>query len=273
VPLTLEHLDYLPPVGRWHNAVLVDCEDGETELELYGRPLPQREWTGPDTSDLVQGAAVVARTTVSAASMKLSFESRNFEPEVLEELRRTAPIPLSEEEKWAVLPPLIFALCVVVTWGAAKFVGAFFEELGRGTAQSFAAWLKRTWNSAREPERDRILAVRFELEEGRFISAFVIVPYDSPDPEKLIEVALGKLGDIASVAGMQREQATFPGLWRGAYIFDQGTWRLAWWTDGTEVFRSRWFEDNLPNPERFLGRPLLVDIPPPLPPTGGQAVN
>lgn len=73
-------------------------------------------------------------------------------------------------------------------------------------------------------------------------------------------------GTLASFAGLQQERGALPGMKRAAFMFLDGTWHLAWWTDGESVFRTRWFDEHMPDPGGILGRPLLgtdMDVQPP----------
>lgn len=262
VPMNVEHLDYLPPVGRWHGGTLIGCEDGETELQLRGRMLPQYLPSGDDPPDPTNRVSSLAAGGMPAEGMELHLELRNFTGEVQEELRQTAPFPLIEENRWSILPPLLWTLSIPVTWGAIKFTGAFFEELGKISADKFVSWLKRMWSKAEETNRDRILAFQFTLPNGGFITAFAFAGCDDPEPDAGLGAALDRLGEVASVAGIQNKENLFPGLKRAAYIFDKGEWHLAWWTDGDAVIRTHWFDSNMPDAERFLGHPIL-DLPDP----------
>lgn len=261
ISMNYEHLDYLPPLGRWYDGRLVDCDDGETELELYGRALPQYVPIGPDPPNPLEvSGPLPLANPISVHDLQLRLELRNFGPTLQDELRETAPFPVREEQRWAALPPLEIALLVPVTWGAIKFAGAFCEELGRTTAASLVAWLKRIWDRAEDPARDRLFAVEFMLPDATSITAFVIMKHDDPESEAAALEAVEHLGEIASVAGLHKERETLAGLKRCAYIFSEGCWRLAWWTDGERILRTHWFDENLPDPSRFLVHPA-VDLP------------
>ena len=39
IPMSTEHLDYLPPIGRWYDGEVVQAPDGEWELFLVGQQL------------------------------------------------------------------------------------------------------------------------------------------------------------------------------------------------------------------------------------------
>ncbi len=258
IPIMVEHLDYLPPIGRWCDGRLVDCDDGETELELHGRRLAQLAPVAADPPDPLSAVGDVQEVAVpSDLSIVLRLEARNFSPSGLAALHQTAPIPVREEHRWSELPPLIWTLAIPVMWGAVKFAGAFFEELGKVSAKAFSEWIRRMWDSSKEPQRDRILAVQFEISDGSTVTAFVPVRYDSPDQEAVLARALEHLGDVATFVGAQKEQHMIARLQRAALLFDGQDWHLAWWTDGESVYRTHWFTANQPDPSRFLGRPLF----------------
>lgn len=257
IPITIEHLDYVPPIGRWHDGRLVDADDGETELELHGRRLTQLVPANHDPPNPLDAIDTLGTVSVpDGVEVILRIEGRNFSRSSLEEIHRTGPIVVHEEHRWAELPPLMWTLSIPVIWGAAKFAGAFFEEVGKVSAKAFTDWIRRMSDSSKEPKRDRLLAVQFQLPDGGAVIAFVPVRHDDSDGSTSIR-ALERLGDVAAFVGMQKEQHLIPALRQAALIFDDGDWHLAWWTDGEAVYRTHWFNDNLPDPTRFLGRPLL----------------
>ena len=70
--------------------------------------------------------------------------------------------------------------------------------------------------------------------------------------------ALQHSGVVASLAGIQAESGVLGDAKQVGLIYDEsGDWRLAWWFDGERVFKTHWFVKNCPDPQRFLGRPLL----------------
>jgi hypothetical protein len=263
VPANLEHLTYYPPIARWYDGELVECDDGHTELMLDARELRQLVRRGADPDVLAATASLPeANDAVPGASATVRFEPRNFEPQAVAALATSCPLPLKEEMRWAGLPPIEWLLSVPVIWGASKFAGAFMAELGRDRAQAFIEWMHRASAAAREPERDRLVTVAFDLDDHRVIYSVVPIAADDMDDEALL-LAFDKLRDVAALAGMQKEVGEpFPGLERAAFLFDDDVWRLAWWTDGTAVYRTRWFNENAPDASRFLGHPLLQQRPP-----------
>jgi hypothetical protein len=257
IPMTREHLDFLPPIGRWHDGRLVEANDGATELELIGRPLRFYVPTCPDPTDPIALVDELAEGPIPAGvDATLTFEGRNFSQDVLERIADEASMPTEAEIRWSVLPPIIWTISVIVTWGGIKFTGAFFEELGKQSAQSFAAWIRRMWNEAEEPDRDRVLAVQFVLADDSFVTAFGMGRHDADDEAVMVQ-ALERLGDVASFVGLQRDRGILgDDMKRAAIVFDAGMWHLAWWTDGDRVFETNWFQANAPDASRFLGHPL-----------------
>jgi hypothetical protein len=80
------------------------------------------------------------------------------------------------------------------------------------------------------------------------------VRHTDPDAEALILDALESVSAVASFAGIQSEREVLPGLLRAAFIYDAGSCHFAWWTDGDTVYRTPWFNEHCPDPERFLDR-------------------
>jgi hypothetical protein len=260
LPMTIEHLDYIPPIGRWHSAEVVEAPDGEFELELRGSSLRQLVPAGDDPTDiLLQTELLPEADHPPVTDVRLNLVGRNYSTDSLEALIEEAPFEVEVEEKWSHLPPLIWTLSIPVVWGACKFTGAFFEALGKESAESFARWLRAAWSRSREPDRDRMLVLRFELGDGTLLYGFIPSEYDAGEAEENLLAGLKQANTLAGFAGLQRERGVFPGMERAAFIFKDGGWHLAWWTDGAAVYRTHWFDRNLPDPAGYLGRPLLDD--------------
>lgn len=263
VAVTIEHLDYLPPIGRWYEASVVEASDGEFELEMNGRALRQLIPTGNDPADPLDTVATLPEQTIPNAVLPvISFEARNFEVSDLPVIEAGAPFPMILEHRWSQLPPLIWTLSIPVVWGACKFAGSFLETLGKVSAEALAGWLRASWSRSKDPNRDRILSVQFDLGDGVFIYGFIPSQPDAADDEHTIAAGLRQSDLLAAFAGAQKEREILPALKRAAFIFMDSRWRLAWWTDGDSVFRTHWFDDHTLDPARFLGRPLLGDIAP-----------
>ena len=186
----------------------------------------------------------------------VQLELRNFAPTDAEELSNTCPLSVRPENKWSVLPPLEWTLWILVTWGLAKYTGAFLQELGRSNAQSLVNWVAKAAKRARESQRQQMFTVMFELDEARYI--YAIVPFESDTAQVRLTSALGSLDDVASFAVLaQQEAGKYVGLQRATFLYDESGWHFAWWTDGNGVYLTNWFVKHCPDPARFLGRPLL----------------
>jgi hypothetical protein len=257
IPITVEHLSYIPPIGRWHSAEVIEAPDGEFDLELRGSPLRQLVPVGHDPADvllLVDGLHEVESPTTEA---QLQYEARNFTADDVAALQEAPPFPLKEEYKWSNLPPLIWTLSIPVLWGACKFAGSFFETLGKESAESVAQWLRAAWNRSKEADRDRMLTLEFTLSDGSLIYGFIPCGRRSEDTDQSLIAGLDQANTLASFAGLQQQHGVFPGMKRAAFIFLDDRWNLAWWTDGTAVYRMHWFDRHLPDPAGYLGRPLM----------------
>jgi hypothetical protein len=261
VPMTLEHLSILPPMGRWYEAEIVTAEDGADELLLYGRNLRRLRPLGadPDPWGLIP-ADISTERTEPAAIAEIALEPRNFESDAFNQAETTAPLRLTTETRWSVLPPLEWILVIPVVWGAARFAGSFLDELGRGLAQRTLAWIDGLAASAKDPERDQLVTLRFVLPDDSLILAFIPVPTGTMTVETVAPPALDKAGAVAELAGAQNA-GLLGDVCQMALIWQDGEWHLAWWVAHDDSVRvTNWFLENEPDPSRFLGRPLL-DLP------------
>ena len=250
-----EHLTYIPPMARWYDGDVVDCEDGASELIIKGRELKQLLPRGDDPDPLEIVAALPVAPPPLDIPIELRFEPRNFAQDTLDEIRETCPFPTKEELRWSALPPIEWVLSVPVVWGAIRFAGAFFDELGRASASSLVAWFKRLSARSRDPARDRLVTISFALDDTRLVYGVVPIPESDPNADAMLEKALESVGVVAAFAGAQKGGASgLAGLLQAAFIFDGDRWRFAWWTDGEQVYRTHWFERHSPDPSRFLGR-------------------
>lgn len=261
LPLSYEHLAFIPPWGRVYEAEIVEADDGERDVVMMARDLPQYVGPGPE-SDLDRLLAGLPESEPVSLDLSVGFERRNYSDVALSKIEEDAPLPLDEHLKWSVLPPIEFILVAAVTWGAVKFAGAFCAELGRAAAQGLISWFKRAGDASLEPERDRIHCVSFELGDRRTVDAYILVKHDDDHGEEMMANGFESISAVASFAGLQKESDYLPGLVKAAFIFDGQAWRLGWWTDGTRVNRTQWFESNCPDSSRFLGHGFLgIDLP------------
>jgi hypothetical protein len=102
-----------------------------------------------------------------------------------------------------------------------------------------------------------MLTLEFELQDGSLVHGFIPCSRQSEDDDQSLIAGLEQTNTLASFAGLQQERGVFPGMKRAAFIFLDDRWDLAWWTDGTAVYRMHWFDRHLPDPAAYLGRPLM----------------
>jgi hypothetical protein len=269
IAMNVEHLNLLPPIGRWNDGEIRDLEDGEQQVLLYGDMLRQFQ----AQADIADPFALQTPSTTDAAPIGLDLtiqaEARNFDPETWANASSASPFPVAETHKWSELPPLEWLLAVPVTWGAVRFAGSFLDRLGAAAGDSLVTWIRDTSRRAKEADRDRYVTLSFELYVGRVVYGFVPVQADD-DEVSVLRSALEMAGGLAEVAGAQRSGAA-PAAHRIAYFFDGSQWQLGWFVTDEGVFRTKYFSDHAPDPERFLGRPLFPDDLPPTGSLGGRS--
>ena len=255
IAMNVEHLNLFPPVGRWSDGEVTTLDDGELQVLLYGETLDQFT-ASTDIVDPFQGDDSTG-SPPEALAVSLGAESRNFDPEVWKEAAASCPLPVKQVHKWSSLPPIEWVLTIPVAWGAAKFLGSFLDRLGTATGDAFVEWLKVTSRKAHEPERDRYVTLSFDLGDGRIVYGFI--PFAAEDDELFaVREALDSAGALAEVAG-QLNAGVATNAHLVAYLFDGREWRLAWFVTDDGAYSTRYFSENMPDPERFLGRPVLSD--------------
>jgi hypothetical protein len=266
VPISIEHLSILPPVGLWHDAEVVIAEDGASELILRGHPLRNLRPVGKDPDFKLLLPPDRATSTTRPAIASVDVEPRNFEPADFADARDSAPIPVDEVSRWSALPPIEWVLSIPVLWGVTKFAGSFLDALGKESARAVVEWIGRLSSKAKDAERDRIITLQFELPavDGVEPLIFGFIPVDAnADIAETTMPAIDLAGMIAELAGAQAELGVLGALRRAAFIWSEGAWRLAWWVaDDTTVRLTNWFLANEPDVTRYLGRPLLEEPQP-----------
>jgi hypothetical protein len=256
--MNLEHLAILPPVGRWYEAEIVTADDGEDELVLYGKQLKTLRPVGQDPDPW----AVIPRDASAdreqrAAIAEVSLEPRNFDEEDFNQAREKAPIDITSETRWSALPPLEWVLVIPVVWGASRFLGSFLDELGRAAAAGIVTWIDGLAQKAKDPERDRLVTLRFVLPDDSLILALIPVRTDETTIETEALAAIDAAGAVAELAGAQAD-GLLAEVRQMALIWKEDQWHLAWWVQDDETVRvTNWYLANEPDPARFLGRPLL----------------
>lgn len=257
IPMNIEHLNMLPPVGRWSDGEVKLLEDGEQQVLLYGEMLDQYV-ASVDIEDPFRQTGEGTGSAPATIDASVGVEARNFDPETWREASSECPLPVRELHKWSSLPPIEWVLMVPVAWGASKFLGSFLERLGSAAGEALVGWLKATSRKAREPERDRYVTLSFVLDDGREVLGFI--PFAADDDELVaVTAALDAAGTLAEVAGRLNDGAD-ASAHRVAYAFDGSEWRLVWFVTDDAAYCTKYFADNTPDPERFLGRPLLPEL-------------
>lgn len=119
--------------------------------------------------------------------------------------------------------------------------------------------LKSTSHRAHEPGRDWYVTLSFDLPDRRIVYGFIRLAADD-DELAAARIALDSAGTLAEGAGRMNDGiATDAHL--VAYLFDGTESRLARFVIDAGAFRTKYFTENLPDPEKFLGRPLLKGLP------------
>lgn len=255
IPLGVEHLSYLPPRGRISRAEVITAPDGEDELIMYGEDL---EFGKANDLVLDETSSGPQDQIQIGDSVTMATESRNFTQEAWQELQTEAPLPVEERPTWSDLPPLILTLLIPVTWGAAKFMGSFLSQLGTAAADGLVSWIKKAARTAKDNERETLVEIDFTLgDSGPTILGFTALDLQSETSAVELQKALDAAGRLAEFAGSVAAGQQPATLRRCAFQWDKDQWRLAWWATDERVYVTPWFNANYPQPQRFLGRPLL----------------
>jgi hypothetical protein len=253
IPMTTEHLSYLPPFGRIHRAEVVEDRSGHADLIFHGREL-RRRWS----RDLALGDMTTdGEPGDGAIDFELSAEPRNFEAEVWQELQETAPVQLQGHIAWADLPPVIWILTTVVTLGVGEFAKGFVAKFGENLADRLPSWLVSAAKKAKNSGRHNLLQFRFETTLGVQVTAFVPFDPHAADAVEKLRDGLNRLGTVGDFAGFVSGGGV-EDMQMAAFIFDEGEFHLAWWASPDTAYISPWFERHHPDPTLFLGRPLLA---------------
>lgn len=253
-PLTVEHLDFEPPVGRLIDAELFTDAAGVTFLrakhQLIRPEIVDTEWPAVTASDAAEEPMLDDRISVS-----LQLEKRNFPSDVLEELKSESPVEVSEFSAYSQLPPLEYLFVFTVGLGGLclrEYLKGFFGAVGKLSAQNLASFIRRFGAKALSPERTRVVTFRFEgLPQEVIVTGHILDAGANDLTRQLQDVP--ELGQLAETV----VQELPPGLIQAAFIHDGECWQLAWYvTDGPAVFRTEWFSKNEPPYEDVLGHPL-----------------
>lgn len=255
IKMNVEHLSYMPPVGRWHRAEVVDYADGNSELVMFGHSLSTQRAT--DTVLTRNPPEDVPPAPELIDGVEISLESRNFDAADWERLKNESPLRVEEQAAWSWLPPIIWLISVPVTWGVTQFVGGFLNRLGEASADGLVDWIKRNTQHAKESSRDALVEVSFDISPNLRVLAFVQFNAHTKDAVSELRSGLDGLGPVASFAGWMTTEQHPAEVRQVAFLHSDGEWQLCWWATEDSVFVTDWFGENYPEPERFLGRRLL----------------
>lgn len=251
VLLSLEHLSFLPPLGRLLDASVERCHDGEEELFVMGEGFST--YCGEfDDARLFERLAALPLAKAPTLEVELHYDRRNFDPELALEIETEFVGRARPMERWAELPPIEFALVVPVVWGAARFAGSLLDEVGRATGQALVAKIRSWASKSKDPSRSAVIAVEFVLPNGARVRGVVLLA--PSDPDDLLDRALRNVEQLAAMAGLQGEVEILPGMVDCAFFFDGERWRLGWFTDGERVMETVWFREHAPDSASVLGR-------------------
>jgi hypothetical protein len=131
-------------------------------------------------------------------------------------------------------------------------MGAFLDQLGKAAGEALASKIASWTRRSKKPDRVAIFVLDFELSPRSHLCGYVLAP--ATELESAVNDAMQAAEQLASIAGVAKERDLFPNMKQSAFYFVEGSWNLAWWTDGDAVFRTDWFEQNPPDIRGVLGR-------------------
>ena len=254
----VEHLTFLPPIGRWVRGEIRECDDGEAEVHVYGqRLLPYVARVHTDIAEIVESLPV---SIAPLLQVSFTFDRRSFDPEIAEWIRQDSDGLCYPIERWSETPPLIFLLTIPVVWGAIRFLGSFLDELGKATGKSLATKIASWTKKRKQPDRKTVFELNFLCPNGARISGFVVAGTD--ELESRISAAIATSEYLASFAGLHHDRDFIQDMRHAAFFLDDDIWKLGWWTDGRHLFETEWFKNNPQDVEGVLGRPLFPIVDP-----------
>lgn len=239
IPLTVEHLGYLPPAGRLTGGRIITGEQGDSELFLTAETLPILPSSALTLQPSATEAGTVEEPTIS--SIRFSTEPRNFDKEGWEELQETAPLELTPHTAWSTLPPIIWTISLSVSGAVGIFGASFLKKLGDLSAEQLVDWLKAARAKTKDSTRDQLVEVRFVTEDGTSILGYCPVSVASEQSFVQLRTALDGLEPLANFAASVNAGRLPEELRIVTFIFDEGRWRLAWWTTNESVRVTPWF--------------------------------
>lgn len=258
VPLRVEHLSFMPPIGIMNTAEVQETEDGEAELCVSATSIKKRCLVG-DELDIPQLYADLESAVIPEISVELEYDRRNFDNDTITDIQQDFGDIARPVERWSELPPLEYLISIPVVWGAAipvvlgatKFAGAFFDELGRTAGKALSTKISSWTRNSKQPDRTIVFGLRFKLSNGAYVCGYVLPSPDNIEPS--VDRMLKESEKLASIAGIQNEHNIFPSMKEAAFFFDE-EWHLGWWTDGESIFYTSWFQENPPDIDGVLGR-------------------
>ena len=189
-------------------------------------------------------------------SIEITYDRGNFDRQTLGEIERSTSDSVRPTERWAELPPLCFELLVPVVWSAGVFATALLARLGTLCADAlhskFSSWVASTARRSKDPTRSITVEFVFVYPDDSRLSGFVLAPVD--EITAAVDAGFQRIEDLAVIAGVQAESNILPGMRRTAYFFHNDAWHLGWWTDGTNVTITPWYQENPPDAAAVLGR-------------------
>jgi len=253
---TVEHLGFLPPIGRITDMWLAE-RNGHQDLMARGRDLDASE-----APDMVAPDVYEQTTDDSLPELSLSvgFEPRNFEARDARALTETAPIDVQRKALHADLPPLIWTITLglggVGLAGLNEYLKSFAKVFGEAHANGLLTWLRSSSRRAKQSHRENLLEVSFTVDDVRVVAYNSFHP-DAAESFLYLEESVRKIASLGTPLTMLIDgDQTSPRL--VAFYWHSGRWHLAWWCSDEATHVTRWFKKNAPAPELFLGRPLLA---------------
>jgi hypothetical protein len=259
IPQPVEHLHYLPPVGRLAESMLIEAGG---DVFLAGRELPLAAGTAEDLQlpqALDEDGDEGAQAPVLGFSITFATEPRNFEDADMGGIRADAPVDLGDIALHSDLPPIIWSFLLSGgaaggLYGAKLFLNEFMTKVGAASADAFVDWLGGAARKARRADREQMVEFRFELDSGLVVLAFCPFSPASRASLATLRESLERLGDVAVFAGSTEDGGVPPEMRQAAFIWSsQDGWRLAWWASDDASYVTPWFRKHAPDPERFLG--------------------
>ena len=248
--VTVEHLDFLPPLGRQRHARVIEAADGEADLyvQLDGDMPRLLVEDGPNLLDATNALPPAAAPDLT---VRILYDRRNFAPGAADVIDKESGGLARPLERHAELPPLEYVVAIPVVWGAVRFFGAFLDELGRAAGQRLSTKVASWTGESRDPSRTAVLKLEFELPDGAHVAGFAFAAPGEVESamDDLLEAAEG----LATIAGLQRDSGVLPGMKLAAYFLDEGEWQLGWWADGAGIAITNWFTENPPDVQGVLG--------------------